>query len=371
MILFSACTTSQQAKSTNKATETLQDHCKPTGKILQNIASLPGAQGDWPMFRGDLMHQGSAALGGSKLALAWTYCTQKSVFSSPVVQGGIVYVASTDTTVTAINIQSPKVLWHFRADSPFYGTPVINNETLYIDSLDGTMYALNIHSGQVKWETKVQTAGAKLWSSPIVADGLVIFGTASTFSENPKLPGQVIALDASTGQQRWRSFTLANGAQGGGVWSSPTVDSTQHIVYVGTGDPDDGVQAYNLSDGRLLWHWRSVVHDVSDTDVGAGPLLFPGKQSRLQVMVGGKNGSVYSLDASTGSVTWHMQMAPFMLLLPKTVVRPAGSLTLLQVRYTGKHLFPNGHTHRQLSQGKQSTFRLAMDSGQVPEESIC
>jgi outer membrane protein assembly factor BamB len=79
-------------------------------------------------------------------------------------------------------------------------------------------------------------------------------------------------------------------------------------VYVGTGDPDDGVQALRLKDGQLLWHWRSVVRDVSDTDVGAGPLLYRDKKGAGRVVVGGKDGWLYSLEATTGREVWKTRL---------------------------------------------------------------
>ena len=189
LVLLCICTTSQPIVSANR--QFSQDHCEPTGKIqtTQNTASLPVAHGDWPVFRGDAMHQANAAPGGWKLTLAWAYCTQKAVFSSPVVQDGVVYVASTDATVTAINIQQARVLWQFQADSAFYSTPVINGQMLYLGSTNGKVYALDIRSGHVQWKTQVESVGARIWSSPAVVDGLVVFGVASTLSENPQAAG--------------------------------------------------------------------------------------------------------------------------------------------------------------------------------------
>ena len=84
------------------------------------------------------------------------------------------------------------------------------------------------------------------------ANGLVIV-VRLRFERASKVAGEVLALDAAKGARRWRVFTEPGGAQGGGVWSSPAVDTARGVVYVGTGDPDDGVQALDLSNGHLLW----------------------------------------------------------------------------------------------------------------------
>src|SRR5262249_859195 len=89
-ILLCVCTASQPILLANH--QPSQDHFAPKGQIqtIQNANSLPVAQGNWPLFRGDLMHQANAVSGGSKLTMAWAYCTQQPIFSSPVVQNGVV-----------------------------------------------------------------------------------------------------------------------------------------------------------------------------------------------------------------------------------------------------------------------------------------
>lgn len=263
------------------------------------------------MFRGTLSRNGSAiyngqpSSSGGTLTPAWTYCTGAPVFSSPIVHNGVVYIASTNGILTALDARSGHVLWKFQSGSQFYSTPSISNGILYIGALNGQVYAIDAVSGQERWHSPVDSAGAKIWSSPAVAGGLVIVGAASTLNEKPKIPGEVVAFDVATGVQRWHTWTMPDGAAGGGVWSSPAVDEHTGVVYVGTGDPDDGMQVLRLRDGHLIWHWRSVQRDVSDTDVGSGPLLYIDRQGQARVVVGGKDGMIYCLDAKNGNVIWH------------------------------------------------------------------
>jgi outer membrane protein assembly factor BamB len=262
------------------------------------------------MFHGDLSRDGaSASGGGSVLTLTWTYCTGGSIFSSPIAENGIVYIASTDSTLTALNIRNGSVVWRFQASGPFYSTPVLQNGVLYAAMVNGTLYAFDAATGRVRWQSKVGTPGAKLWSSPAVADGLVLIGMASALDEHPKIAGQLAAFDAQSGRLRWRTWTLANGSPGGGVWSSPALDLAHHVVYVATGDPDDGAEALRLQDGQVLWHWRSMVPNVADPDIGAGPTLYHDQQGNLHVVVGGKDGFLTNLDARTGQVIWRTRVA--------------------------------------------------------------
>jgi len=93
--------------------------CKGSGEthaVLGTATAAPAAQGNWTTFRGNSNRNGATTAGGSSglLHLAWTFCTRASVFSSPVVQNGVVYIASTDTTLSALDIQSGKMLWRFK-----------------------------------------------------------------------------------------------------------------------------------------------------------------------------------------------------------------------------------------------------------------
>ena len=92
--------------------------------------------------------------------------------------------------------------------------------------------------------------------------------------------GGVVALDASTGKQIWKTYNVdepkpwkknANGVQlygpsAGGIWDSPTIDTVRGALYVGTGDPvtppesplTDAVVAMDLKTGKVLWSYRVV-----------------------------------------------------------------------------------------------------------------
>lgn len=243
------------------------------------------------------------------LTAAWSYCTGAAILSSPILHNGVVYIGSTNGVLTALEARSGHMLWKFQAGEGIYSTPTVQNGSIYVGDIDGFVYAVDAATGHQQWRSRVDGSGAKVWSSPAVTGGLVIVGAASALNEHPKVAGEVLAFDATTGQRRWRTWMMPKGTAGGGVWSSPAIDVTHNIVYVGTGDPDDGVQALDLHDGHLIWHWRSVVQDVGDTDIGAGPMLYSNQQGKLRVAVGGKDGSLYSLDAQNGRVLWHTHVA--------------------------------------------------------------
>ncbi len=199
--------------------------CGMAGKTYTLSKSAPVVRGDWPLFRGDLRRDGAATSGGrSMLTLAWSYCMGAAILSSPAVSAGVVYVASTNGILAALDARSGHVFWQFRAGGALYSSPSVQNGVVYIGALDGIVYAVDAASGRLHWRSQVDSVGAKIWSSPAVSNGLVIIGVASTLSEKPKLPGEVLAFDAATGAVRWRTWSEPGGAPGGGIWSSPAID---------------------------------------------------------------------------------------------------------------------------------------------------
>src|SRR5262249_36970516 len=127
--------------------------------------------------------------------------------------------------------------------------------------------------------------------------------------------GSVVALDARTGRQLWKTYTIPDrarltglrnsagtqlwGTSGAAVWSSPTADPNAHAIYVGTGNSysspisaySDAVIAFDMDTGKMRWfqqfgpddNWNiaCIAPDRSncpekpgdDYDFGAPPIL--------------------------------------------------------------------------------------------------
>jgi outer membrane protein assembly factor BamB len=152
--------------------------------------------------------------------------------------------------------------------------------------------------GHVAWEFKT---GGRIFSSPVVADGLVFVGSNDHF---------VHAIDAGTGREAWKFPTDAN------VNSTPAV--ANGAVYVLSLDGN----AYALDEhtGKLLWKFqtggesrlnmagiyglapsREVVPDVWDFFLSS-----PAVDDGL-VYFGSGDHNVYALEAATGKLRWKFQ----------------------------------------------------------------
>ncbi len=154
---------------------------------------------------------------------------------------------------------------------------------------------------------------------PVILGGLVLVGCEHN--------GALLALDAATGQERWRFH--ANGP----IRFAPATDS-ERIYLVA----DDGcLYCLDLA-GRLLWKCRGgpserkvIGHErlISVWPASARPVLHDGKVFFVAGYWPIEGIFVYALDARTGAQAWANDAARF---------RPFGEL-----RVVGKTLFIYGH----------------------------
>jgi outer membrane protein assembly factor BamB len=59
-----------------------------------------------------------------------------------VVAGDVLYVASYDQTLTALDARDGTLRWQFTASGAIHATPVVSDGRVYVATLDGVVYAL-------------------------------------------------------------------------------------------------------------------------------------------------------------------------------------------------------------------------------------
>src|SRR5579863_2708023 len=120
------------------------------------------------------------------LQLQWSYFFGGEAYASPTVASGIVYGASLNNHVYAMDAKTGALLWSFPAENEVWDSPALAKGVVYFGSSDGNVYALNASTGAKLWS---YAAGAVENSSPAVVDGVVYIGSSSG----------IVALNASSG----------------------------------------------------------------------------------------------------------------------------------------------------------------------------
>jgi outer membrane protein assembly factor BamB len=274
-------------------------------------STAPGG-GAWPMFRGDLARDGHPpvatldAAGAARLQPAWRAHLAGAIDGSPVVSSGLVVVGSENGELAAFDETSGVRLWMRTGLGPISGSAAIAGTHVFAATLTGHVRAFDLDSGRDVWDWKAEGLQPALWSSPTIYGGLLLVGVGSQAGDTPLESGRIVALDVGTGAEVWSLCAIAGCRPGGGIWSTPSIDSAGH-AFVGVGNPVDGVMAFDARTGARLWETSFYSDAERDLDVGASPVLVD-VGGREALAVGSVAGILKLLDARDGSVMWSVAL---------------------------------------------------------------
>lgn len=294
-------------------------------------------QDDWPIYGHDL--HGTRASDDrtistrnvSRLERKWEVWLP-SCTSTPAVVDNRVFVGDWFGNVHAFNARNGAHVWTRNVSrGAVDASPHVTRGVLYIGDGDGYLHALNAYTGAPLWRAEVDPhPAAHVWSSPTVVDGLVLIGSASIEVAIATPPysfrGSLVAFDARTGRERWRTYVaFDDGVRSGAgvsVWSSFVVDRRRGLAFIGTGQTyeapssplADSLIAVDYRTGRIRWRRQFTPVDLftigggpdrpgPDADIGAHPNLIE-VHGRDAVGVGDKAGKYGVFDRDTGEPLW-------------------------------------------------------------------
>ncbi|MDQ5823765.1 MAG: PQQ-binding-like beta-propeller repeat protein [Chloroflexota bacterium] len=223
-------------------------------------------------------------------------------------------LANVDSVVQAQVSAVPQLRWKVQVGSTPGGdpSPAIAKGMVYVARSNRTLTALNAQDGQVAWQYTTNTGGS-VSTSPVVGDDLVLFGVSRLViprgaPHDDSIIGYVFALDAATGQERWR-FELAEKQE-----TTPVELTTPVIVgdtvYFGTSQssnlrgPHGGLYALNLTDGALEWKLPLNDADVRMHPVAENGLLYFIEQPAF----GARTSQVRAIDTQTHQEQWRFAL---------------------------------------------------------------
>jgi outer membrane protein assembly factor BamB len=192
-------------------------------------------------------------------------------------------------------------------------SPAVFANVVYFASTDGALFALNATTGALV----CSFASAQFaQSSPVVVNDPDGSGPVVYFGTSPNTGGSEFAIygagnthGACTKDWQFTKFHFPPG----GTWSSPAYGTDANgvpLVIFGSADPDNAVYALNGNTGKLVWYYRAV-HSQNDDDVGAPPTISPPGVNGFAdgvVYVEGKGSHVYALNLTTGAAIWVHQL---------------------------------------------------------------
>jgi alcohol dehydrogenase (cytochrome c) len=282
------------------------------------------------------------------LKVIWAYQMQATDIegaglqeTTPLVVDGVMYLTESPSSVTALDVSSGRMLWHWAPELPedvlHIGFPKVNrgvailDDTLYVGTLDARLFALDAGTGAVRWQTTVadNSVGFSLTLAPLAMDGKVIVGMSGA---EAGVRAFIDAYDAKTGKRLWRRYTVPApdepGSEtwggeswrtgGGSTWLTGSYDPELNLLYWTTGNPAPdwngdlrpgdnlftcSLLALDPATGEIRWHFQFTPHDTHDWDANQIPILLDADvdgEPRKLVALANRNAFFYLLDREDG-----------------------------------------------------------------------
>lgn len=205
----------------------------------------------------------------------------------PALDRDMIFAASANGTVVAVNRASGDVAWRVRSDRTISGAVGAGFGLVLFGTREAEVVALDQFSGRELWRTSVSS---EVLSTPQTNGTIVALQTVD---------GKLIGLDAVTGKQNWiyESTVPALTLRGS---SSPVISGNVVI----SGFSNGMVAAVNASNGFLLWEERVAVpqgrYDIERVIDVDGELLLAGNT----VFASSYQGNLMAFDVQSGRIVW-------------------------------------------------------------------
>ena len=300
----------------------------------QGSASSSAVAEDWTTYHGNNARTGYQQVANfTSVTRDWNSTPLDGiVFAEPLVYNGVVFVATENNSVYALNAQTGGIVWHRNLGEPvegnilpcgdiepvtgITGTPVIDASTgtLYVVSYEGAtvahvLSAINITTGAVLWQRGADPPGAFVInqqerSALTLANGMVYIAYGGLAGDCAQYWGWVVGIPAN-GTGNMAVYQVPTTREGG-IWapSGLAVDPSGN-VYATSGNGasittfDHGESVIKLSptlneEGFFAPTNWSILNQ-NDVDLGSVGPTFVGPNLISQI---GKEGVGYLLNAS-------------------------------------------------------------------------
>lgn len=214
---------------------------------------------------------------------------------------------------------------------------------VYKDLIDGRVVGVNRDTGDFIWDQKVARInhpkgagqdflkGEGFTSAPLAVEGKILVG--QSWGDRASR-GFLSALDAATGKEEWRTYTIPGPGEpghetwkddhnawktgGGALWTTGSYDVAQRLIIWGTAQPvpmfdpefrpgdnlyTNSAIAFEVDTGKIKWYFQYTPNESWDYDEQGVHMLVDAPwngQARKMVVHFGRNGFIYNLDRTTG-----------------------------------------------------------------------
>jgi polyvinyl alcohol dehydrogenase (cytochrome) len=312
-------------------------------------------------------HAGLSAEDVPRLKLKWAFGFPGATvaYSQPAVVGGRVFVGSASGAVYSLDAKTGCAHWSYMAPAAVRTAISVGQirgtsparAAVYFGDLAANVHAVDASTGEPLWSRKLdEHPAARITGAPTLHDNR-LYVPVSSWEEGAggragyeccTFRGSVAALDATTGNLIWQTYSIAEpprptrktptgtqlrGPSGAAIWTAPTIDVARRAIYVGTGNAysepatgtSDAILALDMDTGKVRWAKQLTPNDVyvincrganpncpehvgPDFDFGASPILRQTSNGASLLIAGQKSGVAYGLDPDKdGAVRWQFR----------------------------------------------------------------
>jgi len=213
----------------------------------------------------------------------------------PVAQDGIIFTASTQGLVQALNLSDGKPIWQQEIDTTISGGPGIGEGLILVGTQKGEVIALSEIDGIEQWRTQVSS---EILAAPRINQGVVVVRTVD---------GKLFGLNSQNGNRLWiyertRASLLS-------LRGTSTPILVQDLIIAGF---DNGkIALLELKTGKVLWETAIAVPRGRTelermVDIDADPIL----QDEI-VYVTSYQGYTVAIDLKQGGLLWQKRLSSY------------------------------------------------------------
>jgi outer membrane protein assembly factor BamB len=214
---------------------------------------------------------------------------------TPVIDDDMIFAASENGTVIAIEAKSGDVRWRKRLDANITGGVGAGEGLVMVGTEDAEVVVLDQATGEAIWAHAVSS---EVLSPPQTNGDVIVAQTVD---------GKLIALDYVDGHQRWIYETTLPALTLRGT-SKPVITPTGEVI---AGFSNGTLLAVSADDGVLHWEERVAVpegqYDIDRVIDVDGDLLLDGNR----VLASSYQGNLMAFDIATGRIVWGREASSY------------------------------------------------------------
>ena len=214
---------------------------------------------------------------------------------TPIIDGGVIYAASENGVVLAVELSTGNVLWRQRLASTITGGVGAGEGLVMIGTEDAEVVALDQSNGEILWTAAVSS---EVLSAPQTNGDIAVVQTVD---------GKLVALEASDGSQRWTYETTLPALTLRGT-SQPVITPSGSVI---AGFSNGTLISVAADDGVLFWEERVAIpegrYDIDRVIDVDGNLLLDGNR----ILAASYQGNLMAFEITSGRIVWGMQASSY------------------------------------------------------------